>query len=147
MSALALVKPAARRIVVHENERVGKWVAERANFTYSPGNSQCFGYEIDGELVAGAIFDNYRRHSIAIHIAGEGRYWMTREGIHVCFDYPFRQLGVHKLIAFIDEVNEKSRHIAKRIGFTLEARIEGAAKSGGDLLIFTMTQEQCKWLK
>ncbi len=144
---LALVQPSSRRIVVNENDRVGKWVAAHAGFTYSPTNSQCFGYERDGEIVAGVIFDNYRVHSIGVHIAGEGRYWMTREGIHACCDYPFRQLGVHKIIGYIDEANVKSRNIAERLGFTLEARITGAAKSGGDLLIFTMTQEQCKWLR
>jgi len=62
------------------------------------------------------------------------------------FDYPFRQLEVDKIIVQMSSSNIKSSNLAKRLGFELEAQIKDAYPDG-DRLIYTLTKDNCKWLK
>jgi len=45
----------------------------------------------------------------------------------------------------VDSTNEKALRFDKKLGFVEEARISNAARAG-DLVILTMTKEQCRWL-
>lgn len=131
-------------IVFNRPNEVGPWVCERIGGTFHANDSTTIGYEVAGKLVAGVLFDSYRTRSLAIHVAGEGQ-WLTRGLIRASFRYAFLQLGVGKLIALIDSMNAKSIRLTEYLGFRLEATVTGAGKSG-DLLIYTMTPDTCRWI-
>jgi RimJ/RimL family protein N-acetyltransferase len=131
------------QIVWDQPERVGRWVCERTNGTYDPC-SQAIGLERDGSLIAGVLFDHYNGRSIAMHVAGEGN-WLNRSFLRACFGYVFRQLRVNKVIGLVDSGNESARRFDEHLGFRLEATITGAGMTG-DLLIYTMTADDCRWL-
>jgi RimJ/RimL family protein N-acetyltransferase len=135
-----------KRIVADEPLRVGEWVCERIGGTFNASLSTAIGLENDGRLIAGVVYDNYTGRSIAMHVAGEGGHWMTREFARVCFDYPFRQLGVNKVLGFVDSTNTQARRYDEHLGFVLEHVITDAGKSG-DLCIYSMTAAQCRWLR
>lgn len=134
-----------KRIVADQSDVVGKWVCERTGGTYSPVDSSAIGLDEDGKLIAGVLFDHYNGASIAMHVAAEGKRWMTREYLHFCFWYPFEQLQIKKIIGLVDESNHQARKFDEHLGFQLETRIKGACV-GGDLLIYTMTKDQCRFL-
>ena len=81
-----------------------------------------------------------------MHVAGEGGHWMTSDYAKACFGYVFNQLNVNKVIGLVDSTNTAARRYDEHLGFRLEATIPDAG-THGDLLIYTMTREQCRWVE
>lgn len=134
-----------KRIVWDQSQKVGEWVCARIGGTFDASSSAAIGLEKDGTLVAGVLFDHFNGRSIAMHVAGEGGHWMTRDFARACFGYVFNQLKVQKVLGWVDSTNLQARRYDEHLGFQLEATVTGAGKTG-DLLIYTMTPDQCRWL-
>ena len=93
------------------------------------------------------LFDLYNGKSACMHVAAlPGKRWMTREYLKVCFDYPFRQLKLKKLIGLVDSTNADALRFNAHLGFVTEAVVADAGRHG-DLHILTMTPAQCRFLK
>lgn len=133
-------------MIVFDAPRIGKWVCERTGGQWIDGIGTAIGLEKDGELIAGVMYDNFNGKSVAMHVAGVGKRWMTKEYLRICFDYPFNQLKVSKIIGLVDSENSQALQFDAHLGFIEEAVIQGAAPKG-DLHILTMTRAQCRWLK
>ena len=133
------------REICTDKHRVGPWVCEITQGTFTPESSAAIGIMEDGELTAGVMFDRYNKASICIHIASIGKLWLTRKFLNVCGDYAFRQLGVKKVLGFINSSNTKSIRFAEHIGFILESTILDAAPDS-DLLIYSLTKDRFKYL-
>jgi RimJ/RimL family protein N-acetyltransferase len=129
--------------VTFDSLLVGPWVCERLGGDFNAGDNAIGLQRDDGTIVAGVTYDNYLRNSICAHIAIEGA--ITREFLRAIFAYPFEQLKVHKIIGPVDSVNAAARRFDEHLGFVAEAVIEGAGRFG-NLILFTMTRSQCRWL-
>ena len=70
---------------------------------------------------------------------------MTKSYLGFCFQYAFNQAKVNKILGFVGSKNLQARKFDEHLGFRLEASIEGA-HIDGDLLIYSMTRAQCRWL-
>jgi hypothetical protein len=127
-------------LIGHE---VGQWVAARNHQMYHEANSQSIGLEKDGKIVAGVIYENWNGQSIVCHIAILGN--LTPTFVAKIFDYAFRQLAVHKVIAPIASINSESIRLVTHMGFKEEAKIKDAHPSG-DIVVFTMTKNECRFL-
>lgn len=136
-----------RRLVATESDRVGTWVMAQNDAIWLPGQGQCFGVEdSEGRLIAGIAFDNYNVAAIQIHVAAlPGTHWLTRELLARVFSYPFEQLQVQKLIGLVGSTNANALRFDLALGFQIEATLKDAYPDG-DLLILTMTRDQCRWL-
>lgn len=127
-------------------EHVCHWVAERTGGQYFAGSGQGIGLVRDGEMVAGVLYDNCTGQSVQMHVAAvPGCRWMTREYLRVCFDYPFNQLKVKKVIGLVDSTNADALRFDRHLGFVAEGLIEDAGRFG-HLHILTMTRDQCRFL-
>lgn len=133
-----------RRIIVGQDDRVGSWVLERTGGQWK-GESVTIGLEEDGKLVAGALYEDFNGANINIALAGEGRNWLNREFLWFTCYYPFEQLKVRRVTALVASSNETSINFCQHIGFVREATLEQAHPSG-DLIVFRMFREDCKWL-
>lgn len=104
------------------------------------------GWERDGVLVAGAVFEGYNGRNIWVHLAARdgGGHWLTRGFIRATMCYVFQVCGCARLSAWVAEGNARSRRFTERFGFRQEARLAGAAKDGGDVLIYVLTREACR---
>lgn len=131
--------------IVFDSPLVGQWVCERTGGTYSPVDSAAIGLARDDTLIAGVLYDHYNQASVAMHVAADVRQWLNRAYLQACFRYPFLQLGVRKVLGLVDATNKQARRFDEHLGFSLEAVIADAAP-GGDLLIYSMTRAQCKYL-
>jgi hypothetical protein len=131
-------------VIVFDAERIGPWVCERTGGRYEPSTSAAVAMEEDGVITAGVLYDMFNGRSICMHVAIEKP--VSRRFTRICFDYPFNQLKVHKVMGLVDSTNSKALRFDKLLGFVEEARIEGAGKTG-DLVILTMTRQQCRWIK
>ena len=122
---------------------VGHWVAPRVAGQYHAEMSQAIGLVREGKIVAGVIYENWNGASIVTHIAIEGR--LTPGYLYAIYRFPFVQCGARKIIAPVSVTNTKSTTMCEDMGFTIEARIADATP-GGDLLMYTMTADKCKYL-
>lgn len=107
-------------------------------------NMTALGLERDGELIAGVIYEGFNGHNVWMHCAIPGR--LTREFIHACFHYPFVQLGCKRVSGYVEASNIKARLFDEHLGFKPEARLRGAASDGGDVILYAMTREGCRYV-
>lgn len=124
---------------------IGPWVCAGTGGSWCEGRGRAIGLKKDGEIVAGVLYEDWNGANIVCHIRGEGN-WASKLFLAVIYDYPFNKLGVKRVTVPIDSTNEKCIKLVKHMGFTLESTLERAT-SFGDLLIFRMFKEDCKYLK
>jgi RimJ/RimL family protein N-acetyltransferase len=105
------------------------------------------GMKRDGRLVAGVLYESWSPNACWMHIAGEGENWLNRSLLFHMFDYPFRQVGVKKIFAYIDASNAPCLRFVEHIGLTRDATLEGAGTDGGDAHIYSMKKERCRFLR
>lgn len=132
-----------------DRDWVGPWVCARTGGNYAPEDAATIGLidPVTGGLLAGVLFDSYNGRSICMHVAAvPGARWMTKRFLWVCFDYPFNQAKVNKIIGLVDSTNAPAQSFDEHLGFIREATIKDAGKDG-DLLIYTMTRQQCRFLE
>lgn len=99
-------------------------------------------------MVSGVVYEGYNQHNIWMHCAAvPGRHWLTRVFLEAVFGYPFLQLGVKRVSAYVDASNKAARKFDEHLGFKLEATLSGAARDGGDVLIYVMRLEDCRFLR
>ena len=124
---------------------VVEWVAARTDEHGNYGSAVGIGWATAGGLVAGVVYNEYNDVNICMHVAAEGRHWMTRQFLWTAFDYPFNQAKVARITGIVAEGDVSTRKFDEHLGFTLETRLKGAHPSG-DLLIYVMWRQDCKWL-
>lgn len=133
------------RIVWDEHERLGKWVCDRTGGRYA--NGQCIGMERDdGTLIAATLYDNYNGAAINMHVAATTPHWMRPYFLKVCFGYPFLQLECDVVIGWVAAENIRARRVDEWLGFKLACTVPKAHPSG-DMLLYTMHREHCRWLE
>ena len=126
-----------------DNQIVGPWVAAKVDTSTCDRMSSLGWMNSKGVLTAGVIYDHYTRASITATIAIEGP--LNREFLHCIFDYPFNQLNVKKIVAYVAESNLRSIRFLRKAGFKREAMLKDIYEDG-DMYIYTMTREQCRWI-
>lgn len=97
--------------------------------------------ERDGKTLGGFAWSNYDGDTIQAHIVGERR-WMNREILRLSFTYPFQQLGVKVILAFLPAHRVEARQVALGMGFKELGVIPGV-----NLHLLTLVPEDCqRWL-
>jgi hypothetical protein len=100
----------------------------------------------DGNLMGGFVFTNFSQVAIQVHMAGFIPNWCSPTLLVVVFEYVFNQLKVDKLIAPVPSTNIAALEQDKRAGFVEMARLPGLVLDG-DMIVLSMSREQCRWLK
>lgn len=126
---------------------LGPFVCELTKSQWHPGTCTAIGcLKPDGSPWGAVLYERFNGSSVFVHVAGLPG-WCSRNVLKYIFDYPFNQLGVSKLIGFVDSSNLAARNFDAKIGFIPETTILGAGRGGSDLIVYTMTREQCRWLR
>ena len=106
------------------------------------------GLERDGELIAGVVYEGYNGTNVWMHVAAvPGAKWMTKEYLQYCFYYPFEELGCKRISGYVEASNEVARRFDEHLGFKQEAVLRGAATDGGDVILYVMRREDCRYVK
>lgn len=130
-------------MIVLGKEVIGLWIAHHCRMIWTPENSECIGWEVDGKLKAGVWYEDMNATSVMAHIAITGR--IGRKFVHAIFDYPFNQMGCRKIICPIVENNVDSIKLCEKLGFKESARLKDIHPSG-DMIFYTLERENCKYL-
>lgn len=131
-------------MIVTDKTIVGPWVAKKIFGKFNPHASETIGLQRRGDMVAGVIYEGWNGRSCVCHIAIEGL--MTPAYLAAIFHYPFVYGGLEKIIAPVSEGNEESVRFVKKLGFRKEAQLLDAHPDGS-ILLFTMSKDQCKFIK
>lgn len=102
------------------------------------------GLERDGELVAGVIYEGFNGHNVWMHVAIPGR--ITPAYLRYCFHYPFIELDCKRVSGYVEASNTRARRFDEHLGFQQEATLRGAASDGGDVILYRMTREDCRYV-
>lgn len=133
-------------MLVLNNHEHARAIAKEAGCFFNPECDHCISRAEDGRLLGGVIFTGYTGASIGLHVAGFDPRWLDRDMLWMTFHYPFEQLGVRKITGTIPSGNRKALLFNRKLGFAEEARIADVFPDG-DLVIMSMTRDQCRWLK
>lgn len=71
---------------------------------------------------------------------------LTRMFLRALFYYPFLQLHCRRVTALIDDDNERSLRLVEHCGFEQEGRMRHAT-ARGDVLVYGLLKEHCRWLR
>lgn len=125
---------------------VVEWIAQVNRHCGPYPNAVGIGVAKNGQLLGGFVFCNYRGVSVELHTASIGsKNWVTREWLHVVFDYAFRQMQVKKIFGIISAGNADVLKFGLKMGFEVETRIKDVFPNG-DALVVCITPEMCRWI-
>lgn len=134
--------------IVSDPARVWEYLHSKGVVSTVTSGCKGLGLERDGELVAGALFEGYNGVNMWVHLAGDdSKRWMTKAYLHTCFDYVFNTAGCKRLSGQVEANNWQARRFDEHIGFSQEAVLKGAASDGGDVILYVMWRDQCRFLK
>lgn len=129
-------------VVVEKQADLQTWLAQKFETSIST-KTPCIGQKSGNKLVSVTAYTNILPNSCEAHIASDGQ--LTKTYVKSIFDYPFNQLGVKVILASVSKANHKSLNLCRKLGFEVKAEIPDAHKNG-DLVIFALRKEQCRWL-
>lgn len=131
-------------MIVYDS-RVVDFVAERIGGC--PQNCTAVGYEREGKIVAGAIYERCNGHNVFFHGASDkSRKWATKSFIRELCYHPFRRIGVPRMTTVVASSNLDALDFDHTLGFREEGRLRNAAHDGSDAIYLVMWRKDCKWL-
>lgn len=135
-----------KRIVIGDFPQVQSWMSDRFNQAPQRAAQNVVLLNDDGSIRGACWLENYNGASAVIHVAGEGKGWVTRAFLRTVFHYAFVVLGCKKLIGSVRSVNIDAQLFDEGLGFKRECVIEDADPCG-DLIIYSLKREDCKYLR
>ena len=100
----------------------------------------------DGAVIGAVGYDLFNYQNIFMHVASDGTgRWGTRHLLHEAFKYPFVTCGCKRVSAWVEANNHNSRRLIRHLGFIPEATLEKAGRDGGDVLIYRMFRQECRY--
>ncbi len=133
--------------LVYDVARVFPFLRDRLPGLALHENMAVIGWESGGRITAGVAFEGYNGRNAWVHVAGDtARNWLTRTFIRAVFIYAFRIMDCARISAYVDDANLRSRQFCERFGFVVEALLGGAAADGGDVLIYALWRDDCRYI-
>jgi RimJ/RimL family protein N-acetyltransferase len=125
-------------LLYHCDEALAKWAGDRLGMEIGKPNTS-IGVAHRGQIVAVAVFNNFRPPNIEVTFVTSSPRWATRGAIAAILKYPFHQLRCKRVTAIIEATNQPARAFLCRLGFKLEGIhpdvfVSGAAETYGLLL-------------
>jgi hypothetical protein len=128
-------------------EVVGQWVCEKAGGQWT-GLCQAIGWEADGELVCGIMYDSYTGPggSVAMHSRCDAPEKVSRKWLWAIFDYPFNHLAVKRVAGLVPASNLQAQRTNEHLGWKRETTLADYFPDG-DGIVYIMRRADCRWLR
>ena len=110
------------------------------------GGMKGLGLERDGELIAGVLYEGFNGVNCWMHVATTPAKKWTLEYLRYCFYYPFVEVGLQRVSGAVEASNLAARRFDEHLGFKQEAVLHGAASDGGDVILYVMRREDCRYV-
>lgn len=131
-------------LLIEADALVAPWVGQRVGVD-DFGPCKTIGVARNGDLVAGAVFNNYRHPNIEVTFAADSPRWASRQNIACILRYPFVQLGCLRLTAFTKAKNERARTFLTGLGFEQEG-YHPYGFPDDDAVSYGILRDKCRWI-
>lgn len=98
-------------------------------------------------LLAVVAYNGFTGRACFMHSAIDDPSVIDRTFVRAIFEYPFVECKLDTLLALVSSENTQAMDIDLRVGFKEINRLSGAGVDGNDLVLLSMTRNECKWLK
>lgn len=111
------------------------------------------GFSASGRIVAGVMYDRWSGAAIEAHIWTDNSRIPPIKWAAAVLDYPFNQLQLDMMVAWVRDSNEKSLWLCKKLGFKEEGSVSDFFPDGSGCKILRLLKEDCwalrsdKWMK
>lgn len=117
-------------MIVHGDDTLVQWVVDRIPHVEAFAEPYtAVGVVRDGEVLAGAIYNNFYPPDIHVGFASSSPRWATKETIRVLLGWPF-DAGCERITVLVKKSDQKTRRFVERLGFKMEG-VHPKAFSGG----------------
>lgn len=103
----------------------------------------------DKPMLLGVVcFNTFIGSTCQLHVAMRGeRTFADLEFPQTVFDIVFNKLGLKKIFGTVNSKNDKAMRLNTSLGYEEEHRMPGLHDDGGDIVLFSMTKDQCRFLR
>lgn len=124
------------------------WAKEKHGFRIDRLlNPVAVGLLRDENIIAAVIYSNFNGVNVDAHILSDGsKQWLDRRFLQFMFDYPFNNMLATRITGYVDADNLAARKFDERLGFEMEGLMERASGNGGDIIIYRMFREDCRFI-
>lgn len=130
-----------------EANELAEFMLERAYVQPTP-DMKCMAWREGGKNLMVVAFNAFMGRVCQIHVAmADGFHFSPREFLRALFHHAFVTFGVRKLLGIVNSKNTRALRYDLHIGFVEEYRLHGLHDDGGDIVIVSMTPEQCRYLE
>jgi RimJ/RimL family protein N-acetyltransferase len=124
---------------------LARWAGARLGIAgFDP--CRAIGVTHQGEIVAAAIYNNYRPPDIEITFVTSSPHWASRGAIRAIMRYPFVQLRCKRLTAVTSAQNASARAFLVRLGFRQEGLHPDALPTGDAVSHGLLARDAAKWI-
>jgi RimJ/RimL family protein N-acetyltransferase len=102
----------------HDRE-LAQWAGARVGIA-DFGPCVAIGVAHRRDIVAAAIYSNYRHPNIEVTFVTSSPRWASPGAVQAIFRYPFIQLGCKRITAITEATNQPARAFLCRLGFKQE---------------------------
>jgi len=100
-----------------------------------------------GIINAVVAYDSFCGRTCFMHVAAEGRNWISKKLLHAAFHYPFIVCDFVTIFGGVADDNEEAMRMNKHLGFRVIKTIRHGWSADVDLHVMEMTREECKWIR
>ncbi len=132
-------------IVVEPKDELVQWAKEQVGIA-DFGLCSPIGVTHKGNIVAVAIYNNYRHPNIEITFAISSPHWASRGAVRSILSYPFHQLGCKRITAITEASNMKARRFLEHLGFALEGYHPDVFAAGDGISYGLLRAAAARWI-
>jgi len=140
------------KVVYGQDQRVGQFVAKGLHDVDGLedfGKFVTIGIEKNGDIVAGAVYNNMRSNgaipfdmNLAFYASSPA--WATRSNMEAILGYPFHSLKLKRITAIVMKSNKKVKKLISSLGFKYEGKARQAWDGESDAFIYGMLKEEAE---
>lgn len=120
------------------------WLNERIGMR-ATSDMKFLGRVVDNRLVAVIGYEGWNGASVLMHVAGEGKHWMSRELLFRAFYFPWL-CGCNQVLGLVPSGNRDALKLNEKLGFKRVYELP-EAHPDGSLILMRMWLAECKWIQ
>lgn len=132
-------------LILGADRELARWAGDRIGIQ-NFGPCSTIGVADKSQILAVAVYSNYRPPNIEITFVTSSPRWASRGAIRFIFGYAFEQLGCKRITAVTEATNKPARAFLCRLGFRQEGIHPDALPSGDAVTYGLLAHDAARWL-
>ena len=126
------------------DRELARWAGDRIGVD-DFGPCVAIGVAHRGEIVAAAVYNQYRHPNIQVTFVTSSPRWASPGAIRAILGYPFNQLRCKRITAITEATNQPARAFLCRLGFREEGYHPDSLPSGDSVTYGLLLRDAARW--